>query len=1165
MSYDWESNTFDVIEHFLKQNNDEILINHQLSSFNEFIECYLPDILYNNNPIITKYDNNDYIIELSITNYNLTKQVIHENDGTIKTMYPNEAKKRNFSYSSDLYIDIEIIFKIKNNDTYTIEKRTIPKILIGKIPIMVNSNYCILKLNDYVNKLDIEECNYDLGGYFIINGSEKVIISQEKRADNKIYICKNIKSQLKYSLIAEINSIDHSKISTPKTVSLKLLSKYENENLLKISIPNIKKDIPVFLVFNALGFTNNEELINIILPDKNNPEYNKFLEFLKPSIEESNDIDDQESALYYISKSINITSQTKDLMDNYDNITDVVIYILKYEFLPHIGENFIKKKFFICHMIYKLILVHYKYNDYDDRDSYFNKRINTPGILLASLFRQSFLKLIKDIKININKEFNNGSWRATNNITNLITNININKIIKYNTITNSLKYSLATGNWGVKLISNKQGVAQVLNRLTYNSSLSHLRRINTPIDKTGKMTTPRKLHNTQWGIICPCETPEGASVGLVKNLALSCVITNYTSIEPIVYILDNLNIKKIEDCNYKNLINTTKIFINGDWYGITTRPDYIHNNLISSRRKGIINIYTSIIWNIQEYIIYIYTDSGRLIRPLYIIDNNKFTINNNIVNYLKEKKIEWNNLLIGTINNNIIKEGVIEYLDVEESNNSMIAMNSNKLKANKVIQYRYTHCELHPSLILGILASVIPFPDKNQAPRNLFQCAMGKQAMGIYSTNFRYRFDTLGHVLYYSQKPLINSKIMSSLPSDNLPNGINVIVAIGSYTGYNQEDSIIINKSAIDRGLFVSTFFRTYKDQESKSQLSGEDEQFRKPNFSNTKNIKLGNYDKLNDNGFIDINTKIEENDIIIGKVIPINKKSKEKIYKDSSTCIKSNESGYIDDIITSKNGDGYTFCKIRTRTIRYPTIGDKFSSRHGQKGTVGMVLHQSDMPVSKDGIVPDIIINPHCIPSRMTIAQLMECLLGKVCVSKGLYGDGTPFNNFNMNDLEKILKDNNFDKHGNEILYNGQTGKQLKTNIFIGPTFYQRLKHMVDDKIHSRSTGPKVSLTRQPAEGRSRDGGLRFGEMERDCMLSYGASNFLKEILIDKSDNYKISICNLCGLIIPINYDKKISKCKKCDNSLEFSELRIPYAYKLFLQELESMSIATKLSPTDF
>ena len=684
MAFNWDNNTFDVIESFLKQYNGEILINHQISSFNEFIDTYLPNILYQYNPIVTYYDDNKYIIEISFENYNLVKPTINENDGSFKTMYPNEARKRNFSYCSDLYIDLIIKFKVydEKNEVYETNVKKLKRILIGKIPIMVNSKFCVLKLNNYVNKIDIEECKYDLGGYFIINGSEKVIVSQERRAENKIYICKNTKSQSKYSLIAEINSIDNENISIPKTISVKILSKSENNGkLIKISIPHIKKDISIFLIFYALGISNIQDIINIILPNKSNPEYNTFLQFLKSSIEEVQNINPND-ALVILSKSINITSYTKELLENNNNI-EVMKIMLEQEFLPHIGSNPIKKQFFLGHMIYKLLLVYHGYETYDDRDSYINKRINSPGILLANLFRQYFIKLVKDIKLNINKEFNNGSWKATNNISNLITTTNITKIIKYNTISTGLKYSLATGNWGIKSINNKQGVAQVLNRLTYNSSLSHLRRINTPIDKTGKMTTPRKLHNTQWGVICPHETPEGSSVGLVKNMALSSMITNHSSNKPIKDILDNLNIIKLENCNYTNLIHT-KIFINGDWYGITNRPDYINNKLKYYKRKGIINIYTSITWNIPEHIIYINTESGRLVRPLYIIENNKFKITNKTILDIKSNKLEWDDLL---------NKGIIEYIDVEESNFAMIAMNSNKLNnKNKVIRYKYTHC-----------------------------------------------------------------------------------------------------------------------------------------------------------------------------------------------------------------------------------------------------------------------------------------------------------------------------------------------------------------------------------------------------------------------------------------------------------------------------------------
>ena len=438
----------------------------------------------------------------------------------------------------------------------------------------------------------------------------------------------------------------------------------------------------------------------------------------------------------------------------------------------------------------------------------------------------------------------------------------------------------------------------------------------------------------------------------------------------------------------------------------------------------------------------------------------------------------------------------------------------------------------------------------------------GKQAMGIPSTNYKLRMDTMTHILHYPQQPIINTNIGINLPSHHLPNGINVIVAIGSFTGYNQEDSVILNKSSIDRGLFKSTFYRTYKDDEKKIQSSGQEEKFTKPNASNTKGLKPGSYAKLNNSGFINENTYVDTNDVIIGKISPTkNKKNGIKIYKDSSTMLRPNENGFMDKVYINSNGEGHRFAKCRTRTARIPDIGDKFSSRHGQKGTVGMIYNEEDMPFTKDGIRPDIIVNPHAIPSRMTIAQLMECITGKVCTILGGYGDGTPFNNTSVKDIGKILSEKcGFERNGNEILYNGQTGKQMNVEFFIGPTYYQRLKHMVEDKIHSRSTGPKVLLTRQPPEGRSRDGGLRFGEMERDCILAHGMMQFLKERTMDVSDNYRMFICNKCKLIAAVNYNEKISKCKACNNYIDFSEVRIPYACKLLVQELESMSISSRM-----
>ena len=500
----------------------------------------------------------------------------------------------------------------------------------------------------------------------------------------------------------------------------------------------------------------------------------------------------------------------------------------------------------------------------------------------------------------------------------------------------------------------------------------------------------------------------------------------------------------------------------------------------------------------------------------------------------------------------------------------MIAMNINNLQVKTkghTLPPQYHYMEIHPSLMLGVLASNIPFPDHNQSPRNTYQSAMGKQAVGVYCTNYLKRFDTLGHILNYPQKPLVSTKMSKFLNGDELPNGINAVIAIATYTGFNQEDSIILNKSAVDRGLFRSTFYRTYKEQANKNHSTGEEEIFIKPNPDNTVGIKPYNYDKLEPNGFIKENTYVESGDIVIGKCMP-QKKNGVLNFKDNSIMIRNGENGYIDknscndSYFKNINGDGYVFSKVRIRSERIPCIGDKLSSRHGQKGSLGMMYRHEDMPFSSNGIVPDLIINPHAIPSRMTIGQLFECIMSKSAAGIGSYGDSTPFTDLKLEDIADVLQDEcGYQRYGDEIMYNGHTGEQIHTQIYMGPTFYQRLKHMVDDKIHSRGgNGPVVLLTRQPAEGRARDGGLRFGEMERDAMISHGASAFLKERLLDVSDNYVVHVCNKCGIMGTSNMEKNTFNCKRCINSVDFSEVRIPYACKLFFHELMSMNVNARM-----
>jgi DNA-directed RNA polymerase II subunit RPB2 len=626
----------------------------------------------------------------------------------------------------------------------------------------------------------------------------------------------------------------------------------------------------------------------------------------------------------------------------------------------------------------------------------------------------------------------------------------------------------------------------------------------------------------------------------------------YEYILPFIYKLDETLIES------KKLFNSTKIFINGCWVGNTDNPKELYNDLKFKKTKGIINIYTAIIFDCKRNELRVCNDAGRLTRPLLRVKDNSVLLNKSIISKLKKKEIIWDDLLTSTS----LQDSTIEYIDAEEQSWSMIAIKSNDLQPKGNLVYKYTHSEIHPSTIFGVLGSCIPFPEHNQSPRNTYQCAQAKQAMGVYVTNFQNRMDKTAYVLNYPTRPLVDTRFMNMIELNKIPSGTNLIVAIMTHTGDNQEDSLLINQGSIDRGMALVTVYHTEKD-EDKQKINGDEEIRCKPDPSKTKGMKMANYNKINSKGIIPENTLVENRDVIISKITPIkeNKNDHTKLIKfeDQSRIYRTNEETYIDKNYLDRNGEGYNFAKVRLRTTRKPVIGDKFSSRHGQKGTIGNIIPESDMPFTQDGVRPDIIINPHAIPSRMTIGQLKETQLGKVLLELGLFGDGTSFGQLDVNDISKQLLNCGYEAHGNELLYDGITGEQLDCSVFMGPVFYQRLKHMVNDKTHSRSIGPMVNLTRQPAEGRSRDGGLRFGEMERDCMISHGASRFTRGRMYDASDKYSVHSCKKCGLIASYNDKLNIHNCRTCGNRTDFSHLEIPYACKLLFQELNTMNVAPR------
>jgi len=1021
-------------------------------------------------------------------------------------------------------LDLRVDAYMKTEEGIKKVSTDITDIVFGKIPVVVKSAYCT-----YMREVT-SECRQEVGGYFIVNGNEKVLITQEKSVTNLIQVHK---SGGKYSHVADIRAVSSLLSGPAKNVSVKKT----NKGGIYVTIPHVRKEIPLFVLIKALGCVTDKEGVSYIVDNNQSKIDDHMKTILRICIQEASSIISEIDAIQMIASHINYYSSTPMMDDARINYCKL---ILQRDVFAHMNSKS-GKLHFLGIMVNRLLKCSLGVSDPSDRDDYQNKRLDNCGPLLGNIVTQCMNRIVKDIRVYVNKEISNGVWVMKGDITKIINKHNIEKIIKSNYVESVLKGALSTGSWGIKNNSNRQGVSQVLNRLTYMSSVSHLRRISTPIDSSGKLIAPRKLHSTQWGYVCPSETPEGHSIGVVKNLSMISEITHYTSpdhyisyIEPYIISLD------IGDANKDDYV---KVLVNGMLMGYTINPNGCVDMFREKRRNGLIHPHCSVYWDVYEYGIYIFSDGGRLIRPLLRVSSLKDIVPGSL------KGCKWDSF-IQPISKDIIS--FIEYIDINEVNNVIIANSVEDCEGK-------THCEIHPCLILGAMASCIPFLNHNQSPRNTYQSAMGKQALGIHCTNYRERYDTLSHILHYPQRPLITTQMMKQMKFNGLPSGINAIVAIATYTGYNQEDSVILNKGAIDRGLFSSTFYRTYREEVQKNNITGDEDIFCKPDHDKLFLPKPCNYEHLRPDGLVEPNTRVTAKDIIIGKMIPM-KSDPIYHYRDSSTSLKPNEAGYVDSNYTGINGDGYQFTKVRVRATKIPATGDKFSSRHGQKGTVGIIYNQEDMPCSEDGIVPDIIVNPHAVPSRMTIAQLIECILGKTCSILGYEGDGTGFNNTDISDLIRILESNGYDGSGNEILYNGITGDQMHTSIFMGPTYYQRLKHMAGDKVHSRASGPVVSMTRQPAEGRSSHGGLRFGEMERDCMIAHGASAMLKERLLDVSDKYAIFICNHCNTLKSGNEEEDIYECNQCHNNGDFKKCYIPYSCKLLLQELMTMSIGPRL-----
>ena len=1599
-----ENISWKLIDKYFKDNPNN-LVSHHLESYNDFFRNGIKRIFRENNPIrfIEREEEGNengkrnecllYLGGKDGSNIYYGKPVIYD-DHNSHYMFPNDARLRNMTYGITIHYDVDVEFIYYTGEEKKEHTMTLPKMYLGRFPIMLQSDLCILNTMNKDVRFNMGECRNDYGGYFIIDGKEKVIISQEKFADNLLYIRANKEDDV-YSHSAEIRSVSEDSSKPIRTTSVKIIapSPSLSNNQIVVAVPNVKKPVPLFILMRALGVISDKDIIQSCLltnlDDEIENNKNPYIDLFIPCVHDANKIFNQQNALEFIAE---LTKR---------GTVKGVIEILSDYFLPHIGEmNFLEKAYFVGYMVNRLLKVYTKEEKPTDRDNFRFKRVELTGSLVYDLFREYYLIQKKDITRKIDEEYyyHKGEYKEDDtlsrkerkqiNIKNKksekgekdnkykdnfigLIETNFKSFFKDRIVEQGFRKGFK-GNWGAEAHTKRLGAVQDLNRLSWNSFISHLRKINLPLDSSAKVVGPRLLNSSQWGFIDPIDTPDGGNIGLHKHMSISTYITSGSSGYPIIkWLRKNTPMRILLECTAEQLGRSSKIFVNGNWIGVIDTPIEIVKLLKLYRRNGVIPTYTSISFNYQDNEVYIYTDAGRLSRPIYYIDDSKCSFDRKeLIQLLDRGDITWEQIVAGflkksdenfkTKNNKIYEvmelykdipaneladiliklekyKSVVDYVDTSEEETALIATNVDDLQKSKW----YTHMEIDPSLILGVLGNMIIYPENNPVTRNSFSCGQSKQAVSMYHTNYQMRIDKTGVILNYGQTPLIKSRYLEYVNNEEQPYGVNAIVAIMCYTGYNVEDAILINEGAVQRGIFRTTYYSSYEAREESSKVTGmTNSRFVNIEKNNVIGKKQGyDYSFLDEHGLVKENTELNDKIIVIGK---INSSLMNKdVWTDDSVKTKKGQLGFVDKSFITLGEEGFNVAKVRVREERLPAIGDKMAcalptqqvltnegwveikdidinkhkvatldingnmcyehpvnkfiydhngkmysvknkqvevvctlnhklyikrrektkgdkdyelleaekvqgkmvrfqksmknvypdtdfmilgdkkykmddwlqllgmfisdgsvnnravilsahkkrkvdfntniltklgidyyqdtyngyfalnigknkeiynelkkyslgalnkylpdyvwclsqrqciillealmegdghtyadgfsrygtisiklandicklavhcgwsgiikiaaepgdykhiitgnvgynlgksheisskntyykisiirkqnqpyinkkvndsneeklidyegkvyciempsshlyymrestmapsmlignSRAGQKGTLGLIIPEDDMPFTADGIRPDLIINPHAIPSRMTIGQIVESLFGKVCTSYGGYGDCTAFQvkGSNYSTYAPLLVKAGFHSSGNQILYNGMTGNQLNADIYMGPTYYMRLKHMVKDKINYRARGPNTVLTRQPVQGRANDGGLRIGEMERDGVLAHGMSYFLNESFMVRGEkqDYHIAVCNKTGAIAIYNESRNLFLSPYADGPIKFnfnpdgsqsimnlsrfgrsfSILKVPYAFKLLIQELQVMNVQMRIITED-
>lgn len=1089
------------------------LARHHIDSFNEFIDKDMQKIVDEVKNIEVTVE--DKVVRIELGKVWVGAPRIVEPSGAVRNIYPMEARVRNFTYAAPIYLEVK---ELKDGRELRHE------VLIGEMPVMVNSRYCALAGLDPAVRVKLGEDPYDPGGYFIINGSERVIVGVEDLAPNRIIL--EEKKIGPYSFyIARVFST-----TVGYTTRVEVRLKGQN-NELKVYLPGVGQEVPFVIMLKALGMESDREIAELVSP------FPEIQELLAPSFDAAQNILSKDDAVMYIGNRVAYGQSDKVRLSKTQNVLDKIL-------LPHVGldENSrYAKALFLCEMAERVLAMKLGWRPPDDKDHYRNKRIRLAGGLLAELFRTAFRRMIRDFRYQLEKS--SLRHRVVHSFSNLITT---------SLITDSINQAMATGNWGKRLV----GVTQLLDRTNYLSVLSHLRRVQSPLSRSQSNFDARDLHPTQWGKLDPNETPEGVNCGLVKNMSIGAQISVSADKSTVEKILLKFGLVTIDKAGPDERSSAAKIFLDGILVGYSYSGEALVREIRNLRRRGLLPPEINVAYYEFNYggrvvkEIYINADAGRVRRPLIVVEDGLVKLTRDHVSKLALGKITFDDL---------VGNGIIDFLDADEEENAVIATSIRDIREGT------THLEISPLLIFGVVSASVPFAEHNHSPRNTYEAAMAKQALGLPFTNISNSFYTTFHVTTYPQLPLVASKVDRIIGLDKRPIGQNFLVAVMSHP-YNMEDAIVLNAASVQRGLARSTTYRSY-EVEARRYPMGEVDRIEKPD-SQVRGYRGDEaYAKIEEDGIVSVEAEVKGGDVIVGRSSPPRffEEYKELVFqaparRDSSVALKPSESGFVDSVLITADLENNKLIKVRVRDHRIPEIGDKFASRSGQKGVVGMLVPQCDMPFTEDGLVPDALINPHAIPSRMTISHFLESLFGTAAALEGRQMDGTTFIHAPEQEVQSILEAHGFSPYGEFNFIDGVTGKRFKAKVFMGIVYYQRLHHMVKDKMHARARGQVQMLTHQPTEGRSRGGGLRFGEMERDCLVGHGAARLLQDRLLEESDRTIVHVCEKCGTFAYYDARQKKYVCPLCEKGKDVSRIEISYAFKLLLQELMSLGIFPRL-----